>query len=115
MNHESTHPPFAICTYRVKKDREAEFLSLLSRHWPLLRDLEMAEDEPSLVFQGIDETGGVVVTEILTWKDGDQPHRAHEVPSIMALWEPMGMCCESRMNRPAMEFPQVRKLELHGA
>ena len=28
----------AICTYRVKKGKEDEFLGLLRRHWPALRD-----------------------------------------------------------------------------
>ncbi len=113
MSSESQPPPVAICTYRVKSGKEAEFVRLLQRHWPTLRDLGMADERPSLVFQGADESGGTVITEILTWKDGNMPNRAHEIPSVMALWEPMGMCCESRLGRPSMEFPQVRKLDLH--
>jgi hypothetical protein len=73
----------------------------------------MVEDQPSLVFRGTDESGGAVITEILTWKDSDAPNHAHELPSVMALWEPMGMCCEPRLGRPPMEFPQVEALDLH--
>ena len=35
------------------------------------------------------------------------PNRAHELPAVMAIWEPMGMCCES------MEFPYVEELAVH--
>jgi hypothetical protein len=113
MSNESQPPPVAICTYRIKAGKEDEFVGLLRRHWPTLRDLGMVDESPSLIFQGADESGGTVITEILTWKDGGSPYRAHEIPSVMALWEPMGMCCESRLGRAAMEFPQVRRLDLH--
>lgn len=113
MSHESQTRSVAICTYRVKGGKEDEFLALLRRHWPTLRDLGMVDEEPSLVFRGTDETGGTVITEILTWKDFNMPNRAHEIPAVMALWEPMGMCCEARLGRPPMEFPQVRPMDLH--
>jgi hypothetical protein len=113
VNHDTQTPSVAICTYRIKLGKEDEFLALLRRHWPTLRDLGMATDSPSLVFRGTDESGGAVITEILTWKDVDMPNHAHEVPSVMAIWEPMGMCCEPRLGRPPMEFPQVVPLQLH--
>jgi hypothetical protein len=113
VSHESRTPSVAICTYRIKVGKEDEFIALLRRHWPTLRDLGMVDEEPSLVFRGTDESGGTVITEILTWKDINMPNRAHEIPSVMALWEPMGMCCEPRLGRPPMEFPQVLPMDLH--
>src|SRR2546423_13769606 len=103
-------PSVAICTYRIKNSREDEFLGLLRRHWPTLRELGLAADTPSLLFRGTDDSGGTFFTEILTWKDSEMPNRAHELPAVMAIWEPMGMCCESRSGRPAMEFPLVEAL-----
>jgi hypothetical protein len=103
----------AICTYRVKPGKEDEFSALLRRHWPALRELGLAEDRPSLTFRGTDESGGAVFTEVLRWKDAEAPQRAHELPAVMAIWEPMGMCCEDRLGRPAMEFPEVTELNLH--
>jgi hypothetical protein len=113
VNPNSQTPSVAICTYRIRTGKEDEFISLLRRHWPTLRDLGMVEEQPSLVFRGTDESGGTVITEILTWKNGDMPNRAHEVPAVMALWEPMGMCCEARLGRPPMEFPEFRPIGLH--
>jgi hypothetical protein len=97
----------AVCTYRVKKGREDEFLGLLRRHWPTLREVGLAEDTPSTVYKGTGDWGGTFFVEILTWKDSEMPNRAHELPAVMAIWEPMGMCCES------MEFPYVEELPLH--
>jgi len=114
MSNEIKNPPVAICTYRVKGGKEDEFITLLRRHWPTLRDLGLVQGVPSPVYRGTDESGGTVITEILTWKDGDMPNRAHEIPSVMAIWEPMGICCEPRLGRPPMEFPQVLRLNLHG-
>ena len=100
----------AICTYRIKEGREKEFVLLLARHWSTLRDLELATSTPSQVFQGTDESGRTFFVEILVWRSADMPHRAHELPEVMSIWEPMGMCCEARLGRPAMEFPVVQTL-----
>ena len=39
-------------------------------------------------------------------------NRAHEIPDVMAVWEPMGKLCEARDGRPAMEFPIVKPIEI---
>jgi hypothetical protein len=106
------NPSFAICTYRVTQGKEEKFIALLKRHWPTLRDSGFVENRPSQVFRGIDESGGTFFVEILEWKDSDMPNHAHEVPAVMSLWEPMGKCCESRLGRPAMEFPQTELVTL---
>jgi hypothetical protein len=108
-------PTVAICTYRIKKGKDEQFMSLLRRHWPTLRDLELAANSPSQIFRGIDESGDSFFTEILTWKNADTPNRAHEIPAVMAIWEPMGQCCEARLGRPAMEFPVVQAVPVHNA
>ena len=51
--------------------------------------------------------------ELLEWCDDGAPDRAHELPEVMAVWEPMGALCESRKGAPAMEFPSVETLQLH--
>jgi hypothetical protein len=106
-------PSAAICTYRIKPGKEQDFVRLLARHWPTLRGMELVDDVPSQVFRGTDESGGTFFVEILFWKNADMPNRAHELPAVMSIWEPMGQCCESRLGRPAMEFPIVEALALH--
>jgi hypothetical protein len=106
-------PVVALCTYRIKRGKEEEFTGLLGRHWPTLRDMELVENTPSQVFRGTDDSGKTYFVEILTWKDSEMPNRAHELPAVMAVWEPMGMCCEARLGRPPMEFPIVQVVPLH--
>jgi hypothetical protein len=113
MSSNAKTPVVAMCTYRIKSGREEEFVGLLRRHWPTLRDMGLVENAPSLVFRGTDDLGKTYFVEILTWMDSEMPNRAHELPAVMAVWEPMGMCCEARLGRPAMEFPTVQVVSLH--
>ena len=100
-----------ICTYRVKADRREQFLPLLEKHWPTLRDHGLATETPALCFEarvaakpGHDETGTTFV-EVFSWTRSDGPELAHQTPAVMAIWEPMGALVEERDGRPAMEFP----------
>jgi len=56
MSNESNAP------YRVKGGKEDEFIALLRRHWPTLRDLGLVEGRPSPVYRGTGESGGTVTT-----------------------------------------------------
>src|SRR5262249_26483124 len=55
---------------------------------------------------------GTTFVEIFSWSRPDAPQIAHNTPSIMAVWEPMGALVESRGGRPAMEVPHYRPLNL---
>lgn len=107
-----------ICTYRVKAGAREQFISLLRKHWPALRDAGLATNTPALHFEaevGSDsrhnETGTTFV-EIFSWSGPDAQRVAHDTPAIMAVWEPMGALVEARDGRPAMEFPTYRPLRL---
>lgn len=102
----------AICTYRVQAGKEDAFLELLEAHWPALRSVGLATEEPSQVFRGRDETGRTQFVEIFTWADPAGPGRAHELPEVMAVWEPMGKLVEERGGRPKMEFPHFERLPM---
>ena len=104
-------PATVICTYRVKSGSEDAFRALLDKHWPTLRDVGLATDDPPLVFLGRDASGPVF-TEIFSWVDDEAPRIAHETPGVMSIWEPMGALCESRGGREAMEFPHVLPVRL---
>jgi len=102
----------SMCMYRVKAGSEVPFRKLLARHWPTLLRVGLAADEPSVIYEGAEEHGAPLFVELLNWKDDEGPRIAHQVPEVMSVWEPMGMLCEARDGRPAMEFPHVRRIEI---
>lgn len=102
----------SLCIYRVKPGSEASFRALLARHWPTLRRVGLAADVASKVYEGTEGENQPVFFELLHWRDAEGPDRAHELPDVMAVWEPMGRLCETRAGRPAMEFPRVERIEI---
>jgi hypothetical protein len=106
-------PVTVIATYRVKKESESTFRRLLERHWPTLREHELVDDTPPLVFRGEEEGGAPFFVEIFSWRDEAASDTAHELPEVLAIWEPMAQHCEERQGRPSMDFPHVERIELH--
>jgi hypothetical protein len=102
----------SLCIYRVKAGQEKAFLRLLAKHWPTLRRAGLGADVPSTIYQGSEGDNAPIFVELLSWKDAEGPGRAHELPAVMAVWEPMGKLCEARSGRPAMEFPVVERIEV---
>lgn len=103
----SSRSTITLCRYWVKPEKEAEFRALLEKHWPTFRRLGLvADDPPHLVFRGEDKERGIFYVETFPWKDADSAGRAHSLPEVASIWEPMGECCTS------MEFPGVEKVDL---
>ena len=102
-----------ICRYKVKPGKEAEMEKLLARHWPALHAAGLVTDEKARVYRGLpsgkpDGEHGAegVYVEVMVWKDVSSPSLAHQTPSVMAVWEPMGAICEE------MDFPAFEPLDL---
>ena len=102
----------SLCIYRVKAGKEGAFKKLLAKHWPTLRRVGLAADVPSTIYRGSEGAKQPIFVELLNWKGKGGADRAHEIPDVMGIWEPMGKLCESREGRPAMEFPLVEKLDV---
>jgi hypothetical protein len=102
----------SLCLYRVKRGSEADFRALLAKHWPALKRAGLGADTPSTIYQGTEEGGAPLFVELLHWRDAEGPNRAHELPGVMAVWEPMGKLCEARDGRPPMEFPGVERIDV---
>jgi len=109
----SEKPETVICHYRVRPGKEPDFRTLLQRHWPTLRQLDVVTDEPAVAYQGVDEKGRPFFVEIFHWKNAAALERAHQHPDVLAVWEPMDQLCEPRDGRPNMEFPHVERVPLH--
>jgi hypothetical protein len=104
-----------VCLYRVRPGREEQFLSLLGRHWPTLRELGLVSDARPQHYRGAEQDGRPLFVEIFEWIDGEAAERAHQHPEVAAIWEPMDALTESRAGRPNMEFPHVRRIEVLAA
>ena len=102
----------SLCIYRVKPGAEPSFRELLAKHWPALRRVGLAADVASTVYEGTEGENQPLFVELLHWQDAEGPNHAHELPEVMAVWEPMGQLCETRGARPAMEFPRVERIEI---
>ena len=101
-----------ICLYRVREGREDEFVTLLERHWPTLRDLGLATADPPQHYRGTEQSGEPLFVEIFQWKTAESAGVAHQHPEVMAIWEPMDKLTENRDGRPNMEFPHVRPVNV---
>jgi hypothetical protein len=103
-------PITTIPHYRVKPGCEDEFLAIIDRHWPALRELELVTDREPEVFVGAEQgVEGTFVVEVFEWADADASARAHQHPAVSEIWESMGPLCESRGGRPPFEFPNFRR------
>jgi hypothetical protein len=109
----TTRLPINVCTYKVKPGKEAEMERLLATHWATLHRAGLVTDEPARVYRGLpsekpEDRHGAASTylEMFSWKDRKSPELAHQMPEVMAVWEPMGALCEH------MDFPSFEELEL---
>jgi hypothetical protein len=107
-----------ICTYRVREGARDQFLELLRRHWPTLREAGLATEEPAVHFEAVSsgkdqhDEQGITFVEIFSWAEDGSADLAHRSPEVMAVWEPMGGLVEPRGGRPPMEFQRYRPLDL---
>lgn len=101
----------------MKPGAREQFIELLRRHWPTLRDAGLATDTPAPHFEaevggGRHNGTGTTFVEIFSWTSGQSADLAHRMPEVMAVWEPMGALVEVRDGHPGMEFPNFRHLDL---
>lgn len=77
-------------TYRPKPGREEELFALVKKHWPALRSTGLAVDDSIELYRATDKRSGQqYFVEIFSWRDAKAPEIAHQMPEIMAIWEPM--------------------------
>lgn len=98
-------PITVICTYDVKPDQRHAFRALLARHWSTLNEAGLVSGAPSRLLTGYDDGKEDRIVEIFDWKSREASATAHQLPEVMAVWEPMGQMCES------MNFQHFTALE----
>ena len=86
----SSTPVKMLCTYRPKRGREEELLSLVERHWSALHAAGLVTPEPAIVYRASDKRSGrVSFVEIFSWRDERASATAHEMHTVRAIWDPM--------------------------
>jgi hypothetical protein len=77
-------------TYRPKKGKTEELLDLVMKHGPALEATGLIVDGPPRVYRATNKRSGeVFFVETFSWRDEDAPNIAHQMPEVMAVWEPM--------------------------
>jgi hypothetical protein len=115
MAKQKATPETVVCIYRVAKGNEAAFTRLLERHWPVLRQLGLVTAARPAHYRGAEQRDGrPLFFEIFEWASPDGSKLASQHPEVMEIWERMDKLTEARGDKPNMEFPHVRPLELLG-
>lgn len=79
-----------IGIFRPKPGKEEALATEIALHLPLLRQLGLATDAPSLVLRASDGC----MLEHFEWVDQAAIDSAHSHPDVLAMWERYSACCE---------------------
>ena len=52
-----------LCTYRVKKGKDKEFLAYLEKHWATLDSAGLVSPEKAKIWRGVEKSGAVTFIE----------------------------------------------------
>jgi hypothetical protein len=86
----SNQPVRMLVTYRPKEGKGEELFSYVQKHLPALRGTGLLADEPTAVYRAADKRSGKqYFVEMFSWRDAQAPNVAHQMPEVIAIWEPM--------------------------
>jgi len=90
MSKGKSGPVDVLCIYRVKKGKESEFQRILAKHGPALYKAGLTPEGAPKIWRSETRDGKTVFVEMMQWKDENSSNAAHQMPEVMAVWEPMG-------------------------
>ena len=77
-------------TYRPKPGTEEQLLGLIKKHGPALEATGLIVGGLPTIYRATDKrSGDKFFIETFSWRDADAPDAAHQMPEVMAVWEPM--------------------------
>ena len=77
-------------TYRPKAGGEEKLLELIKKHGPALQSTGLIVGGLPIIYRATDKrSGDKFFIETFSWRDADAPEAAHQMPEVMAVWEPM--------------------------
>jgi hypothetical protein len=103
---QQSGPVDVLCIYRVKSGMEAAFKKILAKHGPALKKAGLSSAKAPVIWQSMTRDRKTVFVEMMQWKDGGSAAAAHQMPEVMAVWEPMGNMTEG------MEFLDLESIAL---
>jgi quinol monooxygenase YgiN len=91
----TTPPVRMLCTYRPRKGKEKELLSLVKNNWTTLKRAGLVTKDRAIVYRATDKRSGrVYFVESFSWMNGEASDAAHRNPEVMAVWDAMGALLE---------------------
>lgn len=100
-------PETVIITLHAKAGSEAALAEVIARHYETADRLRLlSSPAPHLTLRGVDERGGTVFTEILTWRDDEAPDNAP--PEIQSIWKEMNALVDQQNGKPALTIVPVQ-------
>jgi len=79
-----------IAVYRPKPGKDAELMACMRDHLPVLRGQGLATNRPSTLLRAADGT----LLEVFEWVSQAAIDAAHTNPTVLALWQRYGECCD---------------------
>ena len=91
----TTPPVRMLCTYRPRKGKEKELLSLVKNNWTTFKRAGLVTKDRAIVYRATDKKSGrVYFVESFSWMNGEASDAAHRNPEVMAVWDAMGALLE---------------------
>jgi len=91
----TTPPVRMLCTYRPRKGKEKELLSLVKNNWTTLKRAGLVTKDRAIVYRATDKKSGrVYFVESFSWMNGEASDAAHRNPEVIAVWDAMGALLE---------------------
>jgi len=105
-----TGPVTMLVSYYPKEGKSKALLLLLKKQWSTLNRMGLVSTMPQTIWRASDKrTGRRYLVELFQWKDSRASARAHGMPEVMAIWNPMTAVLES------MQLARVEPLATRGA
>jgi hypothetical protein len=81
---------FVVAAFKPRPGMQDRLLSVVARHWGVLRAQGLVTDKPSHVMRATDGT----LVEVFEWTSAEAIDRAHGNAAVQALWEEFAAVCD---------------------
>jgi quinol monooxygenase YgiN len=80
----------AFATYKPKPGQDEALMTLVKKHLPILRDLELATENANYIAKALDGT----IIEVFEWTSNEAISAAHQHPAVTDIWEKMTLIAD---------------------